>query len=82
MKIIEEMRNQEELLKEAGAQEVEHYTLINNDGYTFNKGGKKYDMRHWINMYGGDVDFWSIGGNGTERSCGTFQEAVEIIKGE
>lgn len=62
-----------------GIEEVKHYTLINNEGYTFTKHGKKYDLRHWRNVYGAEVDFWSVGGNGTERSCDTFDEAIKII---
>lgn len=79
-KIVERINNQIAALEAAGAQEVKPYTLINNEGYTFTKDGIKYDLRHWLNIYGAEVDFWSVGGNRTEKEAGTFEDAIEIIK--
>lgn len=56
------MKNKDDLiqkmLEENGATNVELYVLVNNDGFTFEKDGKKYDLRHWRNVYGATCDFW------------------------
>lgn len=47
-----------QMLIEEGATEIEHYTLVNNDGFTFRHKNKRYDLRHWRNSYGASCDFW------------------------
>lgn len=63
-----------------GVTNVEGYCLVSNDGYTFEKAGNRYDLRHWLNCYGCSVDYWTVSGNGFNKSADTFDEAVEIIK--
>ncbi len=72
------MKDQEKLLIEAGCENVRPYTLINNYGFTFTKNGTKYDLRHWQNVYGAEVDFWDI--SGLKGAFNTFEAALEIIK--
>lgn len=81
--------NKEDELRNAGCENVDGYMLVNNYGYTFTKGDIKYDLRHWLNCYGADVDYWSLNGHkigtkdyvkldkGTFKS---FEEALEFIK--
>lgn len=79
-RIQERTNNQIAALEAAGAQEVKHYNLVSNEGYTFTKDGIAYDLRHWLNFYGEAMDFWSVGGNGNETDSGTFEEAIAFIK--
>mgnify|MGYP003305663904 CR=1 FL=1 len=72
------MKDQEKALIEAGCENVKGYVLVNNYGFTFTKNGTKYDLRHWLNVYGADVDYWDISHvKGTFKS---FEEALEAIK--
>ena len=48
----------EKMLKKLGAKKIEFYVLVNNDGFTFEYEGKRYDLRHWRNVYGVECDFW------------------------
>lgn len=82
--------NKQDLLRNAGCENVDSYMLVNNYGYTFTKGDVKFDLRHWLNCYGADVDYWSLDGHkiGTKdyvkldnnKSFNTFNEALEFIK--
>ena len=49
-----------EMLEQEGMTDIKYYMLINNEGYTFtDKEGRRCDLRHWRNVYGSEVDFWS-----------------------
>lgn len=87
------MRNydKEELtLNEIGCNDVKFYMLCNNDGYTFNSKDKttKYDLRHWANNYGVEVDYWTVSSKAQEdkgydhyKRFDEFADAVEYLKG-
>lgn len=47
------------ILKKHGAQEIRYYSLINNSGYVFTLDGSRYDLRHWRNIYGVEVDHYN-----------------------
>jgi len=77
----------------ANCKNVHPYALINNYGYTFIKGGRTFDLRHWKNFYGERVNYWTIWITSEEISekgfisyhlsqsrFNTFDEAVEYIK--
>lgn len=49
-------------LQQAGCTNIEGYTLVSNYGYTFLKGGVKYDLRYWENCYGVYGGGWSVNG--------------------
>jgi hypothetical protein len=49
-----------DLLKAHGATNIDGYVLINNDGYTFEKDGVRYDARFWRNCYGAEVYRWGV----------------------
>lgn len=51
--------NVKELLIKMGCENIEHYTLVNNTGYTFTRTDIKYDVRHWRNCYGAELDIWN-----------------------
>ena len=63
--------------------------LVNNYGYTFTKGDVKFDLRHWLNVYGEDVNYWSLDGHQIDTkdyvkldksTFDAFDEALEFIK--
>ena len=79
----------EQDLRNAGCENVNSYMLVNNYGYTFTKGDVKFDLRHWLNVYGADVDYWSLDGHQIDTkdyvrldksTFNTFDEALEFIK--
>ena len=79
----------EEVLEQAGCENVEIYMLVNNYGYTFTKGDVKFDLRHWLNCYGAEVNYWSLDGHNKntkdyvrldKSTFDTFDEALEFIK--
>lgn len=71
-----------EKLKQACCEFIEMYNLINNYGYHFEKNGKRYDLRHWLNCYGEEVDYYTLACVGTNKIFQTFDEAVEYIAKE
>ena len=50
----------EKMLQDKGATNIKFYMLVNNDGFTFEIGGVKFDLRHWRNVYGVETDFWDV----------------------
>ena len=48
------------MLQDKGATNIEFYMLVNNDGYTFELEGVRFDLRHWRNVYGVETDFWDV----------------------
>lgn len=71
---------EQDALEYVGATDVEKYSLVNNYGYKFYKRGKKYDLQHWLNVYGSSVDYWEIYGAETSADFDTLDEAIEYIK--
>lgn len=71
-------------LKEKGFKNVNSYVLINNEGCTFECGSVKYDLRHWLNCYGCDVDYYTLDGKDIENekyiSCGSFNKLKDVIE--
>jgi hypothetical protein len=49
----------DDLLKTSGLT-YEPYSLINNHGYHITHNGTRYDLRHWLNLYGESVNYWTI----------------------
>ena len=52
--------NEKELLKNIGCEDIKYYALVNNDGLTFYKNNIKYDLRHVVNCYGADCDYYTL----------------------
>lgn len=40
--------------------QVETYQLVNNHGYYINYKGHRFDLRHFLNVYGQETDFWNM----------------------
>ena len=70
-----------------GCKNVQYYSLINNYGFRFTFENTKYDLRHWLNVYGASVDFWSLTGKDLKtneyvsiKEVRTFEQAIEYFK--
>lgn len=53
----------ESIIKEALGKlgvEFQEYNLVNNHGVTAETDQHSIDIRHWLNLYGVDVDYWDI----------------------
>ena len=59
-KIREQSRKEVNVILNNGGRNIEQYTLVNNDGYTFDLEGIRCDARHWRNVYGAEVNVWEI----------------------
>lgn len=82
-KIIEEEKKIKAMLIKHGATDIKSYLLINNSGYEFIIKGVKYDLRHWRNVYGCEVDYYRIietPKNDYEIVKAINKEANEILK--
>ena len=71
---------------------IDIYQLVNNHGYYINYKGHRFDLRHWLNVYGERVDFWNMWSNTTDTTTTkrvdkdiTHEDLInlmeEIIKG-
>ena len=67
------------LLEQVGCTNIEKYTLVSNHGFTFSKGGVKYDLRYWENCYGVYGGGWSV--HSTERhvKCPSFDDDFFVV---
>lgn len=45
----------------------EPYSLVNNHGYHITYKGTHYDLRHWLNVYGVNTNFWDLSAQGKKR---------------
>lgn len=72
----------EKKLIELGCEGISYYSLINNYGYDFTKNGVHYNIRHWLNCYGVEVDFWTLENyeNQNMSSFDTVENLIEAIK--
>lgn len=62
---------EEKLKSIKGILNVKPYTLVNNWGWTFEKNGKHYDLRRWVNCYGVDLG-WQVFGTKAEEDTHHF----------
>jgi hypothetical protein len=75
-----------ELVNGLNLDNLNWYTLISNYGFTFTINDNKFDVRHWLNDYGFEVDYWSItdlskwGTKGCSQTFKTLEETIEYIK--
>lgn len=77
------------LLESKNVTNIKYYMLVNNDGYTFEYKGFKFDLRHWVNVYGVKTNFYSLMNNATPENWQEWikdftdqinKEANEILK--
>ena len=76
MKFIKELNE----LKALNLNDLEQYSLINNYGFIFTINGLKYDLRHVLNVYGAETDFWTLTTKDKEIGFDTFEEVLETLK--
>lgn len=61
MNILEKYKKEKEIIMEyKNIKLIEEYSLVSNYGYVVELNGKRYDLRHWLNVYGVDTDYWNI----------------------
>lgn len=82
MKVVWDDRTK---LKNIGCTDIRPYTLVNNYGYRFSKGGVGYDLRYWENCYGVYGGGWRVdpdnrGFQGSPHFGADFDAAIEWIK--
>lgn len=72
------------ILERYGAQNIRSYILISNSGYVFDLDGGTYDLRHWRNIYGAQVDHYSYIDTSKAQSdtLAKLREILEEIKKE
>lgn len=76
------MGEQVSKLKEIGCTVKETYTLVNNYGYIFSKGGVYYDLRYWGNCYGVYGGGWCVDAADPKHhdvKCPTFGENFDGV---
>lgn len=56
------------LLESKNVSDLRYYMLINNDGFTFNYRGFRFDLRHWVNVYGVETNQFSLMNNATPNN--------------
>ena len=65
---------------------AEDFPLINNYGWEWRFNDKTYNVRHVLNCYGAEVDYWmyldcsKIGTPGCSKYFDSFDEAFEFLK--
>lgn len=72
-----------EVIIKHGGNVVDEYVLVNNDGYIFELEGNRYDARHWRNVYGVTVNYYTIsiiGGN--KEYDERIQNTIDLIDEE
>ena len=63
-----------------GVTNIKHYLLVNNEGYTFEYRGFKFDLRHWRNCYGVEMNNYSLMSNATPQNYESWiQEFMNVI---
>lgn len=67
--------------------QAESYTLINNYGWAWESQGLRYDLRHVLNVYGCETNYWDLDiYNKVEKKYAggkhsmSFDEAIEYLK--
>ena len=59
MKMFEKER---EVILNNNFEIVKEYSLVNNYGYIVKVNNNEYDLRHWRNIYGAEINYWEISG--------------------
>ena len=87
MKSLKKFNELKKWLENAmGFKNFKWYSLINNYGYSFDYLDDHFDLRHWLNCYGENVDYWTIYtrelGNLTSEGIKKFygEELQQLIK--
>ena len=62
-----------------GVTNIKHYLLVNNEGYTFEYRGFKFDLRHWRNCYGVAMNNYSLMNNSTPLNYESWIEEFSKV---
>lgn len=54
------LQKERDAILSSGFEIVDDYSLVNNYGYKIKLNNTEYDLRHWKNIYGIEVDYWSV----------------------
>ena len=63
-KMQEQSQKEMDIIKKYGGSNIKTYTLVNNDGYTFELDNCKCDARHWRNCYGAEMNSFDVTATG------------------
>lgn len=63
-----------------GGKIVKEYVLVSNYGYIVEVDDKKYDIRHWLNVYGASCDIWSALPEDDNQTINAILEALRKTK--
>ena len=78
------MFKDEEMLKSVGCENIKWYALVNNDGYTFIKNGVKFDLRHILNVYEAECNYYTLDSIEPDiklyKSFDRFNDVIEFLK--
>lgn len=66
-------------LELVGCVDIQTYTLVSNYGYTFSKGGVKYDLRYWENYYGVYGGGWHVSTSHHPIDCPYFGDDFDAV---
>jgi hypothetical protein len=63
-----------------GGTIVDSYSLVSNYGYMVEVDGKRYDIRHWLNVYGASCDIWTALPDDSNKTINAILEALRNTK--
>lgn len=78
-------KEEDKIIKEI-IPNAEYFPLINNYGWEWEINGNRYNVRHELNCYGVECDFWEyldlqkIGTKECYRNFSTFEEMINFLK--
>ena len=65
-----------ELIKAFGGEEIETTNLVNNYYICFNYKDKRYCAEHILSVYGASVDYWEV----SDKAFNTLVDLLNYIK--
>lgn len=83
MNILKEMAIEESKIKKCGFEIIGYYNLVSNYGFKIKLNNQEYDLRHWKNCYGAEVNYWEVSPKcrASEEDRIKLEELEEIMMG-
>lgn len=72
--ILESLKKEKEIIERNNAKIIDTYNLVNNYGYKILFNNNEYDLRHYLNIYGQEVNYWEVSGK-----CKASEEDKKIL---
>lgn len=69
-------REELELIKAFGGEDVETTNLVNNYYISFTYNNKRYIAEHILSVYGASVDYWEV----SDKAFNTLVDLLNYIK--